>query len=705
MLSLQLILLLFFFKYVPATSLLSSKLYDVQVCTVDEDAVINFDGRVIVPSGEDECTMNDVPLWLMKPPVTKKCDATWDQQGSVSWGDVTLPAGKMLVVRITTKVSGQSTNQGFFVRPTRLTSAWERPAFTNSKTATFPIRATGQYSVEFTPPSTWRNKNDALNFPALMLFVNPEFTIPTQKTPIIIEEDEVTTDVYDLGPGKTYVFTKANSPYDWGQQQVFKVHDDTKVYFEEGAHVRARIIQTDKKVRNVEISGYGILDNHYEPEEYDIQGVSDDGSMQTITIYGKNIMVFGLTLVNTNPKCHAFGYCLNINANWSPLADPNNPFEAGELQGKDPPYKFHRAHCQELNMDDTPNNDFSNCPTGRAVEDGGNLVSSVKCISQQMGQDGLNAGKFGTVENSFVRVIDDALKPWDSGGLYKNIVIWQLTLGWPINFGWWNWGSKADEGTLIEDIYLIHNHNWVSSAAWPQTDSGQCVVGGVYGSGVVKSNYTLRNVYVETAASCAVGLEISNEAYSKHLTRQGCVGNIENTVIDGMYFDEEFFQYQGGYTNYISGEMNSAKGCKGSLSGKVNSITIAVDVAGKALSRSDFEVEDETVSGLEFSPAPSEPLPQYDKYPNKRLPSGGTINTQGFDVLSADQCMKKCQSDWSCNCVVFRRRDSKCWKNRNCVPSSFIDDQTKDVVAQITRELLTKKPTAALLTKSQQLRF
>ena len=74
-------------------------------------------------------------------------------------------------------------------------------------------------------------------------------------------------------------------------------------------------------------------------------------------------------------------------------------------------------------MDDSANKDFANCPTGTALADIGNSVSSVKCMPCQLGQDGLNAGKFGTVENSFVRVIADALKLWDSGDVYRNIVI------------------------------------------------------------------------------------------------------------------------------------------------------------------------------------------------------------------------------------------------------------------------------------------
>ena len=54
--------------------------------------------------------------------------------------------------------------------------------------------------------------------------------------------------------------------------------------------------------------------------------------------------------------------------------------------------------------------------------------------------------------------------------------------------------------TTVEDIYVIHNHNWATSAGWPETPSGQCVIGGVYGSGAVKKGYKLRNIYVETVS-------------------------------------------------------------------------------------------------------------------------------------------------------------------------------------------------------------
>lgn len=88
-------------------------------------------------------------------------------------------------------------------------------------------------------------------------------------------------------------------------------------------------------------------------------------------------------------------------------------------------------------------------------------IHHIRCLFSYRGQDGINAGKYGTVTDSFVRVVDDALKPWDSGAHYERITIWQLGLGWPINLGWWGW-TQDDVGTSVENVYLIHNQNWMT---------------------------------------------------------------------------------------------------------------------------------------------------------------------------------------------------------------------------------------------------
>ena len=75
------------------------------------------------------CNLSPQSLEHMASPVdAAKCDATWGQQGSVTWANMVLPpGGRALRVRVTTEVPGQSSAGGFFVRPTRQTREWGRP--------------------------------------------------------------------------------------------------------------------------------------------------------------------------------------------------------------------------------------------------------------------------------------------------------------------------------------------------------------------------------------------------------------------------------------------------------------------------------------------------------------------------------------------------------------------------------------------------
>jgi len=331
----------------------------------------------------------------MKHPTKLSCDEAQGQAGSVAWTDLSLPQGgdnKALYIQVKTNVPNQNSKRGFFVRPTRLTREWGKATMISNTEASFYLAGTGQFSVEFAPDSLWKEYNEVTTFDALMLFVNPQLDIPKGLTVISPKTNNA---AIDLGPDKKYIFV-AGIQYDWKRDQVFKVHSNTDIYFEHGAHVRARIVQTEKKVKDVTIQGYGTLDSHYDLED-DLFGISDDATRQNIGIYGKNITVFGVTMVNTNPTCYAFGYCLNINANWSPIVSTStlekDRFDADQLQNRDPPFPYHPAHCQLNNMDDTPNTNFTNCPTSH--DDGGQTVSYAKCMMWQLGQDGLNAENMG----------------------------------------------------------------------------------------------------------------------------------------------------------------------------------------------------------------------------------------------------------------------------------------------------------------------
>lgn len=278
--------------------------YNIKACVVDTIGDVCTPKRVVDVRYTDNPTANS-------------CEENMGQRGSVTFVDLVLPSeDKVYFVEVRTNVPGQSSDQGFFVRPTHLTRNWGKATVT-SKKASFYLAGTGQFSVEFTPDSTWTNYNAVKRFDALMIFVNPPLVIPRGLElipPPSISSDPPGQLYTDLGPSKSYLFV-AGYDYDWGRDHVFKVHDDTSIYFEKGSHVRARIVQTEKKVKNINIHGYGTLDVHYDLEP-DLVGISDDATRQNIGIYGKNIQVSGLTFLNTNPTCGLFGYCLNINANW-----------------------------------------------------------------------------------------------------------------------------------------------------------------------------------------------------------------------------------------------------------------------------------------------------------------------------------------------------------------------------------------------------
>ena len=274
----------------------------------------------------------------------QNCEETEGQRGSVTYTDLILPTNsspdKVLLVEVTTSVPGQDSSNGFFVRPTRLTRYWGK-ATVSSKKASFYLAETGQvrknectekvskktaiqketyvirnyrkkefsqlssplsqifflitilkFSVEFASDSIWKNKQDVATFDALMLFVNPEIIIPENNMITVSPNSEEISE--NLGPNKSYVF-KADINYDWGADHVFKVHDNTNVYFEKGAYVRARIVQTEKKVKNILLKGFGTLDVHYDLDA-DVIGISDDATRQVC----RNLFIFIVGVIQSH---------------------------------------------------------------------------------------------------------------------------------------------------------------------------------------------------------------------------------------------------------------------------------------------------------------------------------------------------------------------------------------------------------------------
>ena len=95
--------------------------FTVQTCVADDHL------------GEEPCTLAPVPnIRVVRQPVTADCDATHGLAGSVTYVDLSLPAGKVLFIQVTTNVPGQNANRGFFIRPTRISRSWGPPTVTGA---------------------------------------------------------------------------------------------------------------------------------------------------------------------------------------------------------------------------------------------------------------------------------------------------------------------------------------------------------------------------------------------------------------------------------------------------------------------------------------------------------------------------------------------------------------------------------------------
>ena len=247
---------------------------------------------------------------------------------------------------------------------------------------------------------------------------------------------------------------------------------------------------------------------------------------------------------------------------------------------------------------------------------------------------------------------------------------------------------------MVDSIYVIHNHNWISSAA--VVDSGKCTISANYGSGSVTRGLRVRNIFAETATSCAVGLRINKKAFNRHTTPTGCVGSIYDTRIDSFFADEPFKLPKAGYNNYVGGEVNVSAGCTGELSGRVDGFAVAGSVDGRNLDASDFSVHAGTVSGVTFgAPQDPHPVPTYAAHFDMKADATqgalAALDLDGVSVSSADRCIARCHSDLSCDCVVYDIQHKECYKMRGCNSTRFYADAGHDVYVRPGR---TEVPTA-----------
>jgi hypothetical protein len=65
------------------------------------------------------------------------------------------------------------------------------------------------------------------------------------------------------------------------------------------------------------------------------------------------------------------------------------------------------------------------------------VVRWAKAVSWAFSTDGVDLGSQGLLENSFLKVNDDSIKPFGPGGLAQSVVVWQMENGCAV-MGSWN---------------------------------------------------------------------------------------------------------------------------------------------------------------------------------------------------------------------------------------------------------------------------
>jgi hypothetical protein len=109
-----------------------------------------------------DTSLKKVDLRNIRQEAEDSCEAREHMKGSVTYADLILPTvsspSEVLLVEVETKVSGQDSRQGFFVRPTRLTRYWGK-ANVSKKKASFYLADTGQVRNQVTNHRTKNYSN------------------------------------------------------------------------------------------------------------------------------------------------------------------------------------------------------------------------------------------------------------------------------------------------------------------------------------------------------------------------------------------------------------------------------------------------------------------------------------------------------------------------------------------------------------------
>jgi formylglycine-generating enzyme required for sulfatase activity len=119
-----------------------------------------------------------------------------------------------------------------------------------------------------------------------------------------------------------------------------------------------------------------------------------------------------------------------------------------------------------------------------------NTIRNVKMMGWYFGTDGTYAGRDSLIEDCFLKVNDDALKPYESNSVIRDCVIWQLENGAVFQISW-NMPSN-NSGFHIQNIDIIRmEHEWnnINLAAFDAVHGG---------SGHMK-DYLFEDIRIENA--------------------------------------------------------------------------------------------------------------------------------------------------------------------------------------------------------------
>lgn len=268
----------------------------------------------------------------------------------------------------------------------------------------FSVSSAGHYSVElFGQGAGLRD--------ALLLFVDNELEGISPDCPV------------PVGGGRLYRFTGPNisnpSNPSWANTGYYAfdaltVRPGDVVCLERGAWVEGHLVQDPERGctgHNIRVAGKGVWSG-----QAIIGKTPAEDRRPLIQLCGANITVSGITTANS----------LAANIELSPYwYDGYHEVLPGEMQ----------------------------------AQRGGNRIDNVKALSTWWySTDGLYAGPWGEVANSFVMVNDDSLKPMARHTTVRDCTVWQGDNGWSVMVGW-NTGTQ-ETGMSVKNVHVIHVGHW-----------------------------------------------------------------------------------------------------------------------------------------------------------------------------------------------------------------------------------------------------